>query len=245
MNKNIRRSLVITAGVTGAWALGSAVASADELPPPGVRPRRRDRHGRRPAVTRPTPLPPPPSPPRSPTPASRRTWPGLGRGLGHGPASASASDAVPALDTAPVPDAAPVTEATTGDIDYLFGPLSAFAPDLDRTGTAVQASTQESVRETTDAVTPPVAGQAVSGAVPIVEAAVADARPYAAGLAGEATGDTRDAVLPPVANTAVDGAVRVAGQAVRDAGTLADGSWATCVPSRTGSSGPCRRSRRA
>src|SRR3954470_8540639 len=32
MNKNIRRSIVIAAGVTGAWALGSAVASADELP---------------------------------------------------------------------------------------------------------------------------------------------------------------------------------------------------------------------
>ncbi|GHJ35067.1 hypothetical protein [Streptomyces sp. TS71-3] len=31
MNKNIRRSLVIAAGVTGAWALGSAVASADDL----------------------------------------------------------------------------------------------------------------------------------------------------------------------------------------------------------------------
>ncbi|MYS30227.1 hypothetical protein GTW38_25550, partial [Streptomyces sp. SID7804] len=32
MNKNIRRSIVIAAGVTGAWALGSASASADELP---------------------------------------------------------------------------------------------------------------------------------------------------------------------------------------------------------------------
>ncbi|NUO42858.1 MAG: hypothetical protein HOV82_12540, partial [Streptomyces sp.] len=32
MNKNIRRSIVIAAGVTGAWALGSSVASADELP---------------------------------------------------------------------------------------------------------------------------------------------------------------------------------------------------------------------
>lgn len=32
MNKNIRRSIVIAAGVTGAWALGSAAASADELP---------------------------------------------------------------------------------------------------------------------------------------------------------------------------------------------------------------------
>jgi hypothetical protein len=32
MNKNIRRSIVIAAGVTGAWALGSTVASADELP---------------------------------------------------------------------------------------------------------------------------------------------------------------------------------------------------------------------
>ncbi|MFF8940989.1 hypothetical protein ACF1A5_01695, partial [Streptomyces sp. NPDC014864] len=31
MNKNIRRSIVMAAGVTGAWALGSAVASADEL----------------------------------------------------------------------------------------------------------------------------------------------------------------------------------------------------------------------
>src|SRR3569623_1450199 len=32
MNQNIRRSIVIAAGVSGAWALGSAVASADELP---------------------------------------------------------------------------------------------------------------------------------------------------------------------------------------------------------------------
>ena len=32
MNKNIRRSIVIAAGVSGAWALGSAVASADEQP---------------------------------------------------------------------------------------------------------------------------------------------------------------------------------------------------------------------
>lgn len=32
MNKNIRRSIVIAAGVSGAWALGSAVASADEMP---------------------------------------------------------------------------------------------------------------------------------------------------------------------------------------------------------------------
>ncbi len=32
MNKNIRRTIVIAAGVSGAWALGSAVASADELP---------------------------------------------------------------------------------------------------------------------------------------------------------------------------------------------------------------------
>ncbi|MGW4568414.1 hypothetical protein ACWEN3_40715 [Streptomyces sp. NPDC004561] len=32
MNKNIRRSIVIAAGVTGAWALGSAAANADELP---------------------------------------------------------------------------------------------------------------------------------------------------------------------------------------------------------------------
>lgn len=36
MNKNIRRSIVIAAGVTGAWALGSAVASADELATPAV-----------------------------------------------------------------------------------------------------------------------------------------------------------------------------------------------------------------
>ncbi|MDX3246342.1 hypothetical protein PV408_32360, partial [Streptomyces sp. ME18-1-4] len=36
MNKNIRRSLVIAAGVSGAWALGSAVASADELPAASV-----------------------------------------------------------------------------------------------------------------------------------------------------------------------------------------------------------------
>lgn len=32
MNKNLRRSIVIAAGVSGAWALGSAVASADEQP---------------------------------------------------------------------------------------------------------------------------------------------------------------------------------------------------------------------
>jgi hypothetical protein len=29
MNKNIRRSIVIAAGVTGAWALGSTSAGAD------------------------------------------------------------------------------------------------------------------------------------------------------------------------------------------------------------------------
>ncbi|CAL9557001.1 hypothetical protein SUDANB176_04565 [Streptomyces sp. enrichment culture] len=33
MNENIRRSLVTAAGVTGARALGSAPASAEELPP--------------------------------------------------------------------------------------------------------------------------------------------------------------------------------------------------------------------
>ncbi|NEC72844.1 hypothetical protein, partial [Streptomyces rochei] len=225
MNKNIRRSLVITAGVTGAWALGSAVASADELPAASVSvPDVVTDTATAPAVT---------AADTAATTAVTATVADAGLATDVAPASvaasvtdpasASATDAVPALDTGTVPDAAPVTEATTGDIDYLFGPLSAFAPDLDRTGSAVQASTQESVRETTDAVTPPVAGQAVSGAVPIVEAAVADARTYAAGLAGEATGDTRDAVLPPVANTAVDGAVPVAGQAVRDAGALADG----------------------
>ncbi|MBC7273236.1 MAG: hypothetical protein H5T76_31825, partial [Streptomyces sp.] len=32
MNKNIRRSIVLAAGVTGAWALGTSIASADELP---------------------------------------------------------------------------------------------------------------------------------------------------------------------------------------------------------------------
>jgi hypothetical protein len=36
MNKNIRRSLVIAAGFSGAWALGSAVASAEEPPAPPV-----------------------------------------------------------------------------------------------------------------------------------------------------------------------------------------------------------------
>ncbi|GAA3297737.1 hypothetical protein [Streptomyces cinereospinus] len=32
INKNVRRSLVMAAGVTGAWALGSAAPNADELP---------------------------------------------------------------------------------------------------------------------------------------------------------------------------------------------------------------------
>ncbi|MCF4139978.1 hypothetical protein L1856_28905 [Streptomyces sp. Tue 6430] len=38
MNKNIRRSRVMAAGVTGAWALGSTAASADEPPAPARTP---------------------------------------------------------------------------------------------------------------------------------------------------------------------------------------------------------------
>ncbi|WP_281258605.1 hypothetical protein [Streptomyces phaeoluteigriseus] len=33
MNKNIRRSIVLAAGVTGAWALGSATAARTNCPP--------------------------------------------------------------------------------------------------------------------------------------------------------------------------------------------------------------------
>ncbi|XES00756.1 hypothetical protein HEP87_60765 [Streptomyces sp. S1D4-11] len=132
MNKNIRRSLVIAAGVTGAWALGSAVASADELPS--------------------SPLSLPDATVGATDTAATDTAATVTGKVGD-----TAAKTVPTVEdtartavTHQTKKTAPtVTHASApqDEVDYLFGPLSAFAPQLDRS----------SVDETTSAALPPVA----------------------------------------------------------------------------------------
>jgi hypothetical protein len=119
--------------------------------------------------------------------------------------------AAPGLPTAP--DAADVQS----EIDYLFGPLAAFAHELGQ----VPGQTQG------------YAGQTQAGAQAAVQQAPGYAHGYAYGAVDAATpvvhGAAQD-VLPPIAARAVNGLVPVAGQAVGDAGGLAQGVAGDVTP---------------
>ncbi|MGW2229775.1 hypothetical protein [Streptomyces formicae] len=176
MNKNIRRSLVIAAGVTSAWALGSAVASADELPqhsiavPDQASDAVADVQGKTTDVTD-----------GSAVGQVKKVATGAAakvKSVDTAPTvdtdqvkdKLPTQDELPTQDKLPAPDALPTqdtlptqddvqvpdVQAPDTDIDYLFGPLSAFAPDLEGAVSPV-------VDQTSASVLPPVAATAVTG----------------------------------------------------------------------------------
>ncbi|MCX4818840.1 hypothetical protein OG883_02765 [Streptomyces sp. NBC_01142] len=245
MHKNIRRSIAVAATATGMWALGTAAASADELPvsvPLSTPDQAADAvedvkgvdlgavtdlgvvkelggavHGVQ-GVT-------------SDVQGKAAGTADRAKGAAHGATQnvdavqgvqgvqgaqnvqgLGAFQAVEQNDVRAVADqarqyaegklaaydvAAGVSDVadTQGEIDYLFGPLSAFAPELEQAPGHAQAGIQDGV----------------TTATPVVDAAAQD-------------------VLPPVAGRAVDGVLPVAGQAVGDVGGLAQGVVGDVTP---------------
>lgn len=175
MSNNIRPSLVIAAGVTGAWALGSVVAGADE-PPAGSLTTPDTATATSATIAAETDAS---KTDASKTNASKSNAPRIkgaeaiqgakaaraaqaeAKAAAAEAAAAKASDMTTPSAPASAPTSAPITPGTN-DVDHLFGPLSAFAPEVrqgptntQHTGTAVVGSAVDGVLPVADqAVTP-------------------------------------------------------------------------------------------
>ncbi|WP_156723065.1 hypothetical protein [Streptomyces apocyni] len=171
---NIRRSIVIAAGATGMIALGAGAANATDL-------------GKLP-VSVPVSTPDVDDANTPETSDATDTADAAGRtGEAHTP-----EYDLPAIPGAPevsTPDAEATVDA---EVDYLFGPLADFAPQLvdEAPGHAddVARTAGPIVDETAYAVLPPLAVDAVQAVLPVVERAGGDATGLADGVAGDVTG---------------------------------------------------------
>ncbi|MFD5428887.1 hypothetical protein [Streptomyces sp. NPDC127084] len=177
MNKNIRRSIAVAAGAAGMWAIGTAAASADELPSLSLS-----------------------TPDQATDVAQDKTADVVdiadAADVDHSPAvSAATGTARDAAASKPVVSAASAADlaqdqvrqqagdtaelpAIDTEIDYLFGPLSAFAPELEQAPAhahSVIGATGPVVDETAQDVLPPIAGRALDGVAPVAGQAVGDA----------------------------------------------------------------------
>ncbi|MFJ7083559.1 hypothetical protein ACIQU8_10035 [Streptomyces griseus] len=217
MHKNMRRSIAIAATATGMWALGTAAASADELPV---------------------------SVPLS-TPDLAAATPDATEIVEDVKDTASAKDVTDAKvlkDAKAVTGAKTVTDVK--DTLTEAGSEAAGATDVrDHLPSQVRAPQSPEVPEVPDLGDVRHVPENVR--VPQIPAAPADEIDYLFGPieqipgyaqnqapaavqgalaeAGPVVGQTSDSVLPPLAAGAVDAALPVVGQAVGDVGTLARG----------------------
>ncbi|TLQ44188.1 hypothetical protein [Streptomyces marianii] len=196
MNKNIRRSIAVAAGAAGMWAVGTATASADELPSLSLSTADKAADSVEDTAAEVTEAP--------------------AAAAGKGKAAAATATATAATTTATagqaegaVREGAQASVRTTADqarqyaesevaeagdeIDYLFGPLSSFAPELvDRAPATVQGHARGAVAHATPVaeeaaqdVLPPIAGRAADGVLPVAGQAVGDAGGLAAGVVAD------------------------------------------------------------
>lgn len=200
MNKNIRRSIAVAAGAAGMWAVGTATATADELPSLSLSTADKAADSVEDTAAEVTEVAEAPAVAAATGKAQAATAAAAGTAATAGQAEGAVREAAqtPVLTTAD--QARQYAESEVADagaeIDYLFGPLSSFAPELvDRAPETVQGH----------------ARGAVAHATPVAEEAAQD-------------------VLPPIAGRAVDGVLPVAGQAVGDAGGLATGVVGDVAP---------------
>ncbi|MDI9884075.1 hypothetical protein QMZ92_06610 [Streptomyces sp. HNM0645] len=188
MNKNIRRSIAVAAGAAGMWAVGTATASADELPSLSLS-----------TADKATDSVEDTAAEVAEAPAAAA---GKAKAAGATAATAGqAEDVVREGAQAPVRTTADQARQYAGsevaeagdEIDYLFGPLSSFAPELvDRAPATVQGHVRDAVAHATPVaeeaaqdVLPPIAGRAVDGVLPVAGQAVGDAGGLATGVAGD------------------------------------------------------------
>ncbi|MGW1881061.1 hypothetical protein [Streptomyces sp. NPDC001970] len=200
MNKNIRRSIVVAAGAAGMWAIGTAAASADELPSLSLSTPDQgidvldtvedtvtgatDAADDVPAVAA----------------ATGTAQAGAGAAVAQAEeAKGAAQDATRAPVVSTADQARQYAEGelsdAQGEIDYLFGPLSSFAPELvDQAPGAAQGYARGAVAaatpiadETCQDVLPPIADRAVDGVLPVAGQAVGDVAGLATGVVGEVT----------------------------------------------------------
>ncbi|MEV5850718.1 MULTISPECIES: hypothetical protein [Streptomyces] len=226
MHKNMRRSIAVAATATGMWALGTAAASADELPvsvplsTPDLAAEAPDTTETVEAVTDTKVL------------KDAKSVDGidgidavkdtLTEAGGKAAGTADVRDGLPSdrlpgevrtAQTPEVPDLGDVQQAPgavelpaapADEIDYLFGPIEQIPGYAqNRAPAAAQGAPAEAgpvVGQTSDSVLPPLAAGAVGVAVPVVGQAVGDIGTLARGAVGEVTpfarGVVEDAAAP-------------------------------------------------
>ncbi|MFI9055541.1 hypothetical protein ACIGXQ_13475 [Streptomyces anulatus] len=253
MHKNMRRSIAVAATATGMWALGTAAASADELPvsvplsTPDLAAEAPDTTETVEAVTDTKVLKDAKS--VDGIDAVKDTLTEAG---GKAAGTADVRDGLPSdrlpgevrtAQTPEVPDlggvqqapgAAELPAAPADEIDYLFGPIEQI-PGYAQNRAPAEAGPV--VGQTSDSVLPPLAAGAVGVAVPVVGQAVGDVGTLARGAVGEVTpfarGVVEDAAAPfvqgvttevqPLASGVTGAAVPFAGGVASEAGPLAEG----------------------
>ncbi|WIY78338.1 hypothetical protein [Streptomyces anulatus] len=251
MHKNMRRSIAVAATATGMWALGTAAASADELPvsvplsTPDLAAEAPDTTETVEAVTDTKVLQDAKSVDDIDGVKDTLTEAG-----GKAADAADVRDGLPSdglpgevrtPQTPEVPDhgdvwqapgAVELPAAPADEIDYLFGPIEQIPGYAqNQAPAAVQGALAEAgpvVGQTSDSVLPPLAAGAVGVAVPVVGQAVGDVGTLARGVAGEVTpfarGVVGDAAAPFVQGVTTEVqplASGVAGAAVPFAGGVA------------------------
>ncbi|MEU3706533.1 hypothetical protein AB0E82_30075 [Streptomyces anulatus] len=220
MHKNMRRSIAVAATATGMWALGTAAASADELPvsvplsTPDLAAEAPDTTEAVEALTDTKVL------------KDAKSVDGiegvdavedtLTEAGGKATGAADVRDALPSdrlpgevrtARTPEVPDLGDVRQAPgavelpaapADEIDYLFGPIEQIPGYAqNQAPAAVQGVPAEAgpvVGQTSESVLPPLAAGAVGVAVPVVGQAVGDVGTLARGAVGEVTPFARGVV---------------------------------------------------
>lgn len=247
MHRNMRRSIAVAATATGMWALGTAAASADELPvsvplsTPDLAAEAPDTTEAVKAVTDTKVL------------KEAKSVDGVdgidgvkdtltevgGKAAGAadvrdrlpsdglpGEVSMPQTPEVPDLgDVRQAPGAVELPAAPADGIDYLFGPIEQI-PGYAQNQAPAEAGPV--VGQTSDSVLPPLAAGAVGVAVPVVGQAVGDVGTVARGVVGEVTpfarGVVGDAAAPFVQGVTTEvqpPASGVTGAAVPFAGGVA------------------------
>ncbi|MFD9969351.1 hypothetical protein ACFWYA_14380 [Streptomyces sp. NPDC059011] len=227
MNKNIRRSIAVAAGAAGMWAVGTAAAAADELPSFSLSTTDKAADSVEDTTAEVTQAPAVAAATGEVREAAATTAGTAGQAEGAVREAAQ----TPVLTTAD--QARQYAEGEVADagaeIDYLFGPLSSFAPELvDRAPETVQGHARGAVAHATPVaeqaaqdVLPPIAGRAVDGVLPVAGQAGEDAGGLATGVVGD---------VAPFAAGVVSGVQPVAGDLAGEVQPFAGGVVGSVQP---------------
>lgn len=252
MHKNMRRSIAVAATATGMWALGTAAASADELPvsvplsTPDLAAEAPDTTEAVEALTDTKVL------------KDAKSIDGiegvdavedtLTEAGGKATGAADVRDALPSdrlpgevrtARTPEVPDLGDVRQAPgavelpaapADEIDYLFGPIEQIPGYAqNQAPAAVQGVPAEAgpvVGQTSESVLPPLAAGAVGDVGTLARGAVGEVTPFARGVVGDAAAPFVQGVtteIQPLASGVTGAAVPFAGGVASEAGPLVEG----------------------